>query len=72
LGKAEQAPQPLILNVHGSLERLLGVAEQPDQQVLGAEFLVAGSRLLGGQPQRPPAHQWGATKWGVGDGVGGA
>jgi hypothetical protein len=55
------------MGVEGRLERLLGVAEQPHQQVLGAELLVAGGRLLRGQPQHPPAHQRGTTEgsWGT-------
>jgi hypothetical protein len=48
VGQADLAAQPSLLGRRLGLDRVLGVAEQPQQQVLGAELLVACERLLAG------------------------
>jgi hypothetical protein len=48
VGQADLAPQPSLLGIWFGLDRILGVPQQPQQQVLGANWLVTGDRLMGG------------------------
>ena len=55
--------------------RVLGITQQPEQQVLGADLLVAGDRLVGGDVEGAPAEQRrgvGTDVGGVGDGLAGS
>src|SRR4029453_9981418 len=48
LGQADLAPQPSLLGIRLGLDRVLGVPEQSQQQVLRADLLVTRDRLMGG------------------------
>src|SRR6266508_2993104 len=72
VGQAKQAPESSVLGMQAGGERVFSVAEQPEQQVLGAELLAAGDGLVAGEPQGSPAHQRGAGQWGVRDGMRGS
>ena len=49
IGQADLAPQPPLLGIGLGLDRVLGVPEQPQQQVLGADILAMRDRLLVGE-----------------------
>jgi hypothetical protein len=55
VGQAEQDALASVLGRQVGLHRVLGITQQPEQQVLGADLLVAGDRLVGGDVKGAPA-----------------